>query len=1399
MKRKFYFFALLFIATTILGKINLYGATAPPIYPNVSFTLTASNLTATGSGNIYGSATIYNNVLTVAFGGGWSNGVQLKTSSPILNFGISPTLPNMEIGTILFSNGIPSSTGYFIKIQNNNLVIYSNGTPISLTSCYISISINLNCVDSNGQILDQTTVWYLDDDLDGFGDPASGVVQCYQPDGNYVLDNSDLCPAVYGSLTDCNQVTNTSSSNYNYIRAKTYRVSTAASISNPTILDAYQQVVYYDGLGRPMEKIDNAQSANGKDMITYIEYDEFGRQSKEYLPFVSSQDNMSFLEGTTLIPSLVAQYQTQYGDTNPYSEKQFEASPLNHLLKQAAPGNDWALGQGHEVRLDYKTNIANEVKQFKVIADWSISNRIYETTFVNGSGSVFYPENMLYKTVTKDENWVSGKNNTIEEFKNKSNQVVLKRTYSDYKDINGVILDTEVAHDTYYVYDIYGNLTYVLPPKADGVITQTVLDELCYQYKYDARNRLAEKKLPGKTWEYLVYDKLDRVVMTGPTNPPFSDRTDNGWIITKYDLFNRAVITGWISSGSTISSLVRNDKQLERDNQTSNFNESRIAPGATTVADNIGNIAHSYTYVSKPVSGYHLLSVVYYDDYSYTGAPGVPTTVENDVVFYNNSTNKPKGLVTGKWLRATKTTGSYRNTLSYDFYDNKSRAIRSVLRNHENSPGGYTQTDSKLDFEGKPSYTVTLHKRINSETGVTIRDYYTYTNQGKILAHTQKINNGVIQLIAKNTYDVWGQLISKNVGGTDVINYNGLQKVDYKYNIRGWLKGINDDVPDPITHYLNLDTAENDLFAFRINYNEVENHGTYAGNELFNGNISETHWITANGNGLKKYGYFYDNLNRLKNAVFLQPGSTLPEPDFYNESVEYDKNGNILKLHRNGDNSISLPAFQIDDLTYNYANGNSSNLLKSVQDGFNGNPASGFVDSANTVDEYGYDIFGNMTRDDNKGITDIDYNQLSLPTKITFGTLGTIEYLYDAEGKKMEKIVTQNGAPNIVTTTKYLSGFQYVNDVLQFFPHAEGYVTKTSSKYNYVFNFIDHLGNIRLSYADLDKDGVAEPSEEIIDCSGGGGNCITYYTSSIMKENNYYPFGLEHNGYNGDSSQAVDFKFKYNGKEYQDELALNLYDYTARNYDPAIGRWMNIDALAEKFYPVSPYIYAINNPVYFIDPDGNRIMIGNKAYSYQEDRDYSQYAEGFERDVYVALDYLYSSGAMNITFGEGDTATTVNVLDALINDTKHDVEIIEGPSDPNKSPFEFLRNKDESKNDRILFRGDRAGFFVMDVKLPYVPENLGWVSPIGSFAHELMHEYTWRFDNKNSKTRWADIKTQGKILHEGFDLSFDNGEEAYITTMTNQVLSKIGDDKRSNYGIYYKTVASPAINTTIRE
>jgi RHS repeat-associated protein len=323
---------------------------------------------------------------------------------------------------------------------------------------------------------------------------------------------------------------------------------------------------------------------------------------------------------------------------------------------------------------------------------------------------------------------------------------------------------------------------------------------------------------------------------------------------------------------------------------------------------------------------------------------------------------------------------------------------------------------------------------------------------------------------------------------------------------------------------------------------------------LYNGNIAETYWNTADLT--RAYGYKYDNLNRLKDAIYQRATATT---NAYNESLTYDKNGNITTLLRNG--SSDLTTTSIDNLVYTYGSTNTNNQLMKVTD--SSNKTVGFKDGSNSGEDYTYDTNGNMKTDLNKNITAITYNHLNLPTKITFGTAGNIVYIYDATGQKNQKIVNDNGN---VTTTDYLNGYQYLNTVLQFFPTAEGYVEPVApSSYKYVYQYKDHLGNVRLSYRNTGS--TTAPSLQ------------------IQEENNYYPFGLKQTGY-GAPSISSNNKYRYNSKEYQDELGLNWYSYGYRHYDPAIARWTTTDPLAEQTPEWSPYAFCNNNPLFFTDPDG---------------------------------------------------------------------------------------------------------------------------------------------------------------------------------------------------------------------
>src|SRR5690606_34531045 len=301
------------------------------------------------------------------------------------------------------------------------------------------------------------------------------------------------------------------------------------------------------------------------------------------------------------------------------------------------------------------------------------------------------------------------------------------------------------------------------------------------------------------------------------------------------------------------------------------------------------------------------------------------------------------------------------------------------------------------------------------------------------------------------------------------------------------------------------------------------------------------------------------------------------------EYIAYDLNGNIVNLIRTTAD-LSNNAIDMDNLAYTYQNGNNnSNRLMRVEDSTSVFDTNGFLNGNSGTDDYAYDANGNMTKDKNKDITSIEYNYLNLPTEITFGNGSSIEYIYNAAGVKVMKTINNVNPPNVYTD--YLDGFQYVGGMLNFFPTAEGYVRATSQTedpadpqllFNYVYNYTDHLGNIRLSYT---KDLVSNELE-------------------ILDESHYYPFGLKLNSF--DSSILQDLKkgeeengniarpglviespynYKYQGQERQDELGLNWDSFKWRNYDPAIGRFFNVDPLSEKYAYQSHYNFSENRVV----------------------------------------------------------------------------------------------------------------------------------------------------------------------------------------------------------------------------
>ena len=931
----------------------------------------------------------------------------------------------------------------------------------------------------------------------------------------------------------------------NYVKEIVYKSGRNSSGLYLLTKSDFITTTYYDGLGRPIQQVQQqASPVDDKNIITHIEYEKNVGQTKNYLPFTVTGGSSTYVADAK---QKTLDFYTTYNEytENPYSETRSEKSPNSRVLETGAPGYVWSIGikegygisedERNTIRYQYGFNSASEVKKFDVTSSWNVAREVYTNTILQNG---FYPVNTLKKTTTKNENWelTNGKNNTTDEFTGTDGKVLLKRSYNN-----------NISYDTYYVYDFYGNLAYVIPPLANGSISGNNLDNLCYQYLYDEKNRLVEKKLPQKQREYIVYDKANRVVLTGPVQNPFNASASTGWLITKYDNQSRSVYTGFYN-GHTVTAENRKAIKAAIYAQTDN-NESKSSSNVS-----IDGVTTRYTNTKFPTA-FNLLTVNYYDDYQFPNAP-VPLPTVQGVT----PVAKVKGLATGSWVRVISTTTERKADVSYTLYNNKYQSIRTYVTNYL---GGYVQTDHVLTFRGLPTQTITTQKKDVTATALAVSNHYTYDHRERLKTHTQQLNNGESKTIVENVYDELGVLTTKKVGGNST---TPLQKVDYKYNIRGWLTDINNaDMYAP--------GNEVKLFNFKINYNGMDYISR--GKRLYNGNINSVLWRTQTDGINKGYLFNYDHLNRMEKAQMMeyQSGWTMSfvANEKNNEVLSYDKNGNIVTLNRTGELVNGQP-IEIDDLTYIY----SANQLQSVTDATNN--TEGFNDGNKTGVDYTYDVFGNLKTDKNKKITNITYNHLNLPTEITFAT-GKITYTYDATGNKLKKVVQPTSG--VAQTTDYLYGFQYLNGVLQFFPHAEGYVKQTATNsYLYVYQYKDHLGNVRLSYADCDGNGTINPATE------------------ILEENNYYPFGLQHQGYNDIANSCRNEEaeaYKLNGKEYEDSFGLNIYEMDLRQLDPAIGRWVVQDPVVH--HEFSPYSAFDNNPVYWSDPSGaDAIQRGGNFY-----------------------------------------------------------------------------------------------------------------------------------------------------------------------------------------------------------
>jgi RHS repeat-associated protein len=821
----------------------------------------------------------------------------------------------------------------------------------------------------------------------------------------------------------------------NFIRVWTPAMpaSESTTVTSPsrTVAEVGQETQYFDGLGRLLQTVEKGASPAGRDLVSPVVYDAFGREQYKYLPYVPKTGNVNdglfktspfvhqraFYRDSTMIPGTGA-------DSIYYAQTAHEASPLNRVLQTWAPGNSWAReGGNHPVRQQHLVNSSAD------------SVRLWElpATSVIPVGNRAYGNGELLKDVSINEAGTQ----TIT-YKDKEGRVVLRKTQlAGYPG---------TAHTgwlcTYYVYDARGDLRFIIPPKAilaisnNWVIHADVVKELCFIYRYDNRRRPIVQKVPGADSTEMLYDARDRLI--GRRDGIL--KSLGMWHGTYYD-------------------------QLNREQKTALFYDVRSRDAMQTAINQAGfDPLNAFPFIDS--TALRVLTDTYYDSYNF---PGRQPYITTDITKVQAGANpyaealqvapsiKTRGLVTGKRYRI-EAVEQFNTTTIY--YNDKGRVIQTIA---DNMPGGKDVTNTLYDFSGKVLSTYLKHTNPRSTLTpqTTVLTMFDYDAAGRIDSIKKRINdNPVLQrTVAVNSYDELGRLKTKRLDVTGTAAQ--LELLQYEYNIRGWLKSINRqfvNTPNATSNWFGQD------YSYDYGFDSVE----------YNGNIAGIRWKSLSDNIPRAYGYDYDRADRLTRADFAEQLSsnaawTNTKADFSVSGLTYDGGGNLLSMKQMG---LNGPAIQtIDSLKYGYfAN---SHRLSYVTDKKN-NPTSVLGDFKETdnreVQDYWYDPNGNIAKDKNKAIDTIYYNHQQLPAILyAKNRQASIHYLYaGGTGERLAKMVSDaTFQPQQFSVTHYINGFQYEQDSLQFISHEEGRIRpiyRTGQLVTYAFDYFikDQLGNVRM-------------------------------------------------------------------------------------------------------------------------------------------------------------------------------------------------------------------------------------------------------------------------------------------------------------------------------------------------
>ncbi|MEO6901928.1 MAG: DUF6443 domain-containing protein [Bacteroidia bacterium] len=915
----------------------------------------------------------------------------------------------------------------------------------------------------------------------------------------------------------------------NYVRT-TIPTSPIINESDIQPTDFYETRVkteYMDGLGRLIQTVNHFASPSTNDLVEIIKYDNMGRDAYHFLPYAkeeaSANDNGKFK--LTAYSDQKNFYKNTLGYTADdyfYTQTNYEASPLNRVIKALPQGSSW-VGNNRGTTLSENPLPAGANVRLFTIAYAPGSLPTYLGLYNKGD--------LMVKTTTDEDK------NFTEEYITKDNHVVLKTTG---KTGNAVKLQT------YYVYDDFGLLRYVISPKAtlwlaanNWTLNASIAAELCFSYEYDGRLRPIVKTTPGAGAEWMVYNLKDELIFSQtPTQ-----RTKGEWVFNKYDVLGRLIQTGIYYNVSS-QAVMQN---------YANAPYTGADPLLLYLFNDIyGNTTYVNTFTTATV-----YTTNYYDDYSFTVSSYNPSYMSS----LPDGWNTVVSAETTNMLTGTKTflldgASTPVRLLSINYYNDRGLLLQTQTQNHK---GGWNIITNSYDFLGQKLGTYTELNNPAATDNATIKTVETfyYDHAGRVVSTSHNLNDLYLQFSNSNyNFDELGRLKNKNFSNQQV------PTIEYEYNVRGWLTSINKDYC--------LTGAGSQTFGMELSYNYGYTR------KYYNGSIAGMKWRNSgNSSELRSYGYGYDTYNRLKEAFYttqtgvINPtgGWSVGGSNFSASNMAYDENGNIQSMKHRGVN-IAGQSITLDDLSYGYA-ANSNKLLSVSESASSQSKDPTAFDNLGDfrdvpgANDYTYDENGNLLTDANKSLS-FTYDEIINKTKRVSKGGQQVDYLYDASGNKLQKKVSGGNT----TTTDYIGAAVYINNSLSFIAQPEGrirYNPTGTAKYMYDYYIKDHLGSTRsvVTYTDGNIAGIAKSTTP-------AANEVKYIATSepdlAAKENQLFD--------NVDNTRSVKLKNKTVTDNYVAKLS-------GKNSKTILGPDITLKVMAGDTVKISAealYIAEKNNP-----------------------------------------------------------------------------------------------------------------------------------------------------------------------------------------------------------------------------